>query len=155
MTYQSITVDPVTPFTGAEVSKIDLTRPLSNAQVEDIHQALARHGVLFFRDQPLDLDMLKRLGRHFGELQIHSGRAGLEEHPEVRPIYADANSEHVAGEGWHTRPVVRAHPADGQHPAHAGHPAGRRRHPVRQHVRGLRGAVAEAAGLPRDPHRDA
>lgn len=102
MTYKSISVEPVTPHVGAEITNVDLTVPLSNAQVEDIHQALAVHGVLFFRDQAMDLEMLKRLGRHFGELHIHSGRKGMSEHPEIRPIYADSESKHVAGEGWHT-----------------------------------------------------
>jgi taurine dioxygenase len=71
MSYSAIEVNPVTPRIGAEIGGIDLTRPLSNRQVEDLHRALAEHQVLFFRDQVLDLERHKILGRHFGALHIH------------------------------------------------------------------------------------
>jgi taurine dioxygenase len=102
MSYASISVKPVTPRIGAEISGIDLTAALSNAQVDDLHTSLANHQVLFFRDQKLTLDQQKTLGRHFGELHIHPNTPGPEGHPEVRPIHADANSKRVAGEGWHS-----------------------------------------------------
>jgi taurine dioxygenase len=100
--YQTITVAPLTPHVGAEIGGIDLRRPLEPTQVKDVRNALLAHGVVFFREQPIDIPTLKRLGQCFGELSIHSGRKGLDEHPEVRPIHADANSKHVAGEDWHT-----------------------------------------------------
>jgi alpha-ketoglutarate-dependent taurine dioxygenase len=101
-TYQTITVTALTPHVGGEIGGIDLRRPLEANQVKDIRNALLAHGVVFFREQAIDIPTLKRLGQHFGELSIHSGRKGLDEHPEVRPIHADANSKHVAGEDWHT-----------------------------------------------------
>jgi alpha-ketoglutarate-dependent taurine dioxygenase len=70
MGYASITVTPVTPRIGANVEGVTLSKPLSNCQVEELHQALAKHQVLFFRDQPLDVDAHKRFGRYFGELHI-------------------------------------------------------------------------------------
>ena len=42
MTYDTITVMPSTPYVGAEIGNIDLTRPLSNRQVEEVHQAILR-----------------------------------------------------------------------------------------------------------------
>jgi taurine dioxygenase len=75
---------------------------LNATQIAEIRAALVEHGVVFFRDQPIDIATLKRFGQRFGELSIHSSRKGLDEHPEVRPIHADANSKHVAGEEWHT-----------------------------------------------------
>ena len=102
MSYDSIRVKPVTPRLGAEISGIDLTAALSNAQVNDLHTALAEHQVLFFRDQELSLDQQKTLGRHFGELHIHPNTPGPEGHPEILPIHADANSKRVAGENWHS-----------------------------------------------------
>jgi len=100
--YQTITVTPLTPHVGAEIGAIDLTQQLNATQIADIRTALLAHGVVFFREQPIDIGTLKRFGQHFGELSIHSSRKGLDEHPEVRPIHADANSKHVAGEEWHT-----------------------------------------------------
>jgi taurine dioxygenase len=100
--YQTITVTPLTPHVGAEIGGIDLIRELSATQIAEIRAALVEHGVVFFREQPIDIGTLKRFGQRFGELSIHSSRKGLDEHPEVRPIHADANSKHVAGEEWHT-----------------------------------------------------
>jgi len=102
MSLASIEVKPVTPRIGAEIGGIDLTRPLSNQQVDDLHEALAAHQVLFFRNQKLDLEQQKALGRHFGPLHIHPNTPGPAGHPEILPIHADAESKQVAGERWHS-----------------------------------------------------
>jgi len=107
MQYESISVTPVSPNIGAEVGNIDLTKPLNNRQVEELHGALADHLVLFFRDQKLDHESQKALGRHFGMLHISVGGDGtnskaLAGDPEVRALHFDENSERVSGETWHT-----------------------------------------------------
>ena len=89
-------------MSAAKFPGIDLTRPLTNRQVDDIHQALLDNGVIFFRDQPIDVPTLKQFGQHFGNLHVHSAMKGMEEHPEVRLLHADEKSKHVAGEEWHT-----------------------------------------------------
>lgn len=101
MTYQTIEVAPLTPRIGAIVTGINLAEPLNDTQLEDLHNALAAHLVIFFRDQALDPASLKRVGLYFGPLQTHV-RKGLPDHPEVRDLHADENSRHVAGEEWHT-----------------------------------------------------
>jgi taurine dioxygenase len=102
MGYETINVTSVTPCIGADVEGITLAKPLSNRQVEELHQALAEHLVLFFRNQTLDVDSHKRLGRYFGELHIHPSTPGPEGHPEILPIHADANSRRINGEYWHS-----------------------------------------------------
>ena len=102
MGHETIHVTPVTPRIGAEVEGITLAKPLSNRQVDELHQALAEHQVLFFRNQPLDVDSHKRLGRYFGELHIHPSTPGPEGHPEILPIHADAKSKRINGEYWHS-----------------------------------------------------
>ena len=102
LNYDSIGVRPVTPRIGAEVSDIDITRPLSNRQVDELHRALADHQVLFFRDQRFRLDSQKAFGRLFGELHIHPNTPSPEGHPEILPVHADANSKRIAGERWHS-----------------------------------------------------
>lgn len=101
MSYQTIQARRLTPTIGAEISGVDLTRPLSEAAIADLKQAIADHQVIFFRDQKLDPESLKRVGLYFGELQIHALK-GLPDHPEVRKLHADETSKHVAGEEWHT-----------------------------------------------------
>jgi taurine dioxygenase len=102
MAYETIQITPTTPHLGAEIEGIDLSRPLGNRQVDELHDALAAHQVLFFRDQKLDYDSAKAVGRHFGDLHIHPNTPGPHGHPEILPIHADANSKRIAGERWHS-----------------------------------------------------
>jgi taurine dioxygenase len=102
MTYETITVKPVTPTIGAEVSGVDLRRPLGNQQFQEVHDALMEHQVIFFRDQHLTLDQHKAFGRLFGDLAIHPNTKGPDGHPEILPIHADATSKRVSGERWHS-----------------------------------------------------
>lgn len=101
MSYRTIEAAPLTPTIGAIISGVNLAEPLSNAEVEDLHQALADHQVIFFRDQKLDPASLSRVGKYFGELQRHALK-GMEGFPDVRRLHADASSKHVSGEEWHT-----------------------------------------------------
>jgi taurine dioxygenase len=102
MSYGTIQATPTTPNIGAEIAGIDLSRPLGNRQVDELHDALAAHQVLFFRDQKLDYDSAKAFARHFGDLHIHPNTPGPDGHPEILPIHADANSKRIAGERWHS-----------------------------------------------------
>ncbi|HAC59298.1 MAG TPA: taurine dioxygenase, partial [Rhodobiaceae bacterium] len=102
MDYEVLTVRPMTARIGAEIDGVDLSEPLTNKVIDELHTALMQHQVIFFRDQDLDHVRHKELGRAFGELAIHSGVAGLEGHPEIVAIHADENSRFVAGENWHS-----------------------------------------------------
>ncbi len=110
MAYDTLNLRPVSPHLGAEVRDLDITRPLTNRQVAELHTALGEFGVLFFRDQRFDFDSQKRFGRYFGELDIHPNTPGPEGHPEILPIHADANSKMIAGEKWHSDVSCRQEP---------------------------------------------
>ena len=82
--YQHITVAPVTPTIGAEISGVDLREPLTPEQAADIQKALHDWRVVFFRDQDISNDQLKAFGRAFGPLTpAHPIANGLEDHPEI------------------------------------------------------------------------
>jgi taurine dioxygenase len=105
--YDTITVTPCTPHIGAEIGDIDLTRPLSNRQVEEVHDAIVAHGVIFFRNQKIDFESHERLVRYFGEPHIHVGGKGtasttIPGYPAIRKQYFDASSKRVSGEEWHS-----------------------------------------------------
>ncbi len=108
MAYETITVTPMTPNIGGMVTGIDLTKPLEPPVVNDLHEALMEHQVLFFRGQALTHDTQKALGEHFGTLHISVGGDGtnskqLADYPEVRSLHFDGNSRSVSGnEMWHT-----------------------------------------------------
>ena len=79
-----IVVEPVTPTVGAEISGVDLSRPIDAATLKQIKNALHRWRVVFFRDQDLSNDQLKAFGRTFGPLTpAHPIAEGLEDHPEI------------------------------------------------------------------------
>jgi taurine dioxygenase len=98
----AIAVHALTPVIGAEIAGVDLRRPLEAGEIATIRRALLDHAVVFFRDQPLDFEDMKRVGRYFGELHIHSGVPGLADHPEIVRIHADGASRYVTGEDWHS-----------------------------------------------------
>jgi taurine dioxygenase len=103
MTYQSIGVRKLTPTIGAEISGVDLSRPLGNQQFDEVHQALMDNLVIFFRDQKMSIESHKAFGRQFGRLHVHpNAPIGLPEHREILVIKADENSKRVAGEEWHS-----------------------------------------------------
>lgn len=107
MGYSTITVSPSTPHVGAEIGNVDLTRPLSNHQVKELHDAIVAYGVIFFRDQKIDFEAHERFVRYFGEPHVHVGGKGtasqmIPGHPAIRKQYFDANSKRVSGEGWHS-----------------------------------------------------
>ncbi len=118
ITYQSIGVTPASPHIGAEISGIDLTKPLEPHQVREIHDALMEHLVIFFRDQHVDNAAQKALGEHFGKLHQSVGGSvthsrALPDDPVVRKFHFDENSKAVSGETWHTDQSCAAIPPMG------------------------------------------
>jgi taurine dioxygenase len=108
MAHDTINITPVTPNIGGVVDGIDLNETLGPLVVQDLHDALMAHQVLFFRDQKLTHETQKALGAHFGKLHVSVGGDGtnskqLSDHPEVRALHFDGESKSVSGnETWHT-----------------------------------------------------
>jgi taurine dioxygenase len=106
-------IEPLTPALGAEVHGVDLTRALGDDDVQVLHDALMNHLVLFFRDQPLDLDQLSAFGRRFGSPHTHPSVPDLEGYPGVMAIHTDANSKVYSGRRWHSDVSCDAEPPMG------------------------------------------
>lgn len=100
--YETITIDKLTPILGAEIGGIDLGKPLSNRQHDEVHRALAENCVIFFRDQQLTPDQHMAFGRLFGELHVHPAAPHEPGRPELMIIHADKDSPRANGEGWHS-----------------------------------------------------
>ena len=81
----SIEISPTGKAVGAEIRGLDLSQPVSDADVEKVDQALNAYGVIFFRDQTLapeqQLDLTWRFGalapNTFGETH------GLPDYPGI------------------------------------------------------------------------
>lgn len=112
---KTIAVKPLTPVAGAEVEGLDLSRPLSHEQFEEVRAAFNAYHVLVFRDQHLSDEDHKRFGRMFGRLHVHpyNDKKIAPEHaqkaplgyeaadPELLIVRANQKSKFVAGEEWH------------------------------------------------------
>jgi len=105
-----LAIRPLSVHIGAEISGVDLSRPLSPAEVEQIWEALLKWKVVFFRDQILDHDRHIAMARRFGQpTPGHVVFGGDSEHPEIYSIarHRTANSGHGPPmirpwTGWHT-----------------------------------------------------
>lgn len=80
----AITIDRLTPTIGAEISGVDMSKPLGNETFAAVHDALMAHGVIFFRDQDITPAQHKDFASKFGHLQVHPFAPNhSEEHPEI------------------------------------------------------------------------
>jgi taurine dioxygenase len=102
--YDSFSLRTLTPHIGAEITGIDLSKPLDARQEADVRRALGDWMVLVFRDQHLTREQHKEFGRVFGHLHTHpmqkAGHRGGD--PEILPVVTTGDSPYTAGEGWHT-----------------------------------------------------
>src|SRR5947207_3566724 len=105
--YDTITVDKLTPIIGGEIGGVDLSRPLGNRTLDEIHRALAENLVIFFRDQHLTQDQHLAFGRLFGDLHLHPAAPHEPGKPELMIIHADKDSPRANGEaGPATSPSI-------------------------------------------------
>ncbi|MCZ6707333.1 MAG: TauD/TfdA family dioxygenase [Chloroflexi bacterium] len=102
VSYKQIEVEPLTPTIGALVSGVDLTQPVDDALLSEIHTAWMAHLVLFFRAQPMSPDQHLAFGRRFGELHIHPAAPYAQDTPELMVIHTDKDSFRNNGERWHS-----------------------------------------------------
>lgn len=88
---------------GAEITGIDLRQSISDDLAGLLRNALARHQVLFFRDQHLSLDQLKALTLAFGPLMRLPFVQPLDGEPNIIRVLKEADERGgVFGGDWHT-----------------------------------------------------
>jgi alpha-ketoglutarate-dependent 2,4-dichlorophenoxyacetate dioxygenase len=121
-------IDPVgRAFFAGEVSGIDLTRTLSDADVAAIHAGMDRFGVLVFHDQHLTDDQQLAFSRQLGPLETATGdiaapqdrRLGMElgdisnldKHSEVLPREDRRRLFGLGNQLWHSDSSFKEVPA--------------------------------------------
>lgn len=118
--YGAFEVAPLAPTIGAEVSGIDLSRPLTEAVRAELHRALLEWKVLFFRDQHITRAQQATFARHWGGLEQHPfatrtasfAAAQDDDAPDVVRLAKDATAkgrENV----WHADTTWREEPSMG------------------------------------------
>ena len=82
--YRILGITPLTPHIGAEISGVDLSRPIGDDLAEELRQALLEWKVIFFRDQD-------GLGH-----EQHVALAGIWGPPEVNPFFPKSETVGVS-----------------------------------------------------------
>ena len=102
MGYQTISVDGSIGPVGAEVSGVDLSQPLSETVLAELHSAWLEHHILFFRDQSLTPAQQAGFAANFGELDVYPFMKAVDSHSNVIPIIKEADASMNFGGAWHT-----------------------------------------------------
>jgi taurine dioxygenase len=109
---ESLTLAPLTPTIGAEVSGVDLSQPIDAAARGALRQALLDWKVLFFRDQEISTEQHLAFARNFGDLEVHPFAPSKPGYPEVLAITHDR--ERPGRENtWHSDVTWRIEPSLG------------------------------------------
>lgn len=105
---QHFEIRPFSDAVGAEITGLDLAKPVNAEDFTLIHRAHLDHHVLVFRDQRISPDQQIAFSRRFGALQIHVLKQFLlAGHPEiliVSNIIEDGRNIGLgdAGKFWHS-----------------------------------------------------
>ena len=133
-----VTVTRVGANLGAEISGVDLRRPLPDDAFGAIEEALVEHELIIFRGQDITSDNLMEFGRRFGDLTVHPFSPNDEKAPQLIKFRNDETNAAVRHRRLALRRDLPRRAADGDGPVRQGGAGGRRRHHVRQHVGGIR-----------------
>ncbi|MCA9622714.1 MAG: taurine dioxygenase [Myxococcales bacterium] len=93
--------EPLCRALGVVVSGIDLREPIPAAVAAELTEALVRHQVLFFRDQPIEPAHHMALARCFGEPVGHPAYPTVDGYPQINIL---ENTPEVPPkiDTWHT-----------------------------------------------------
>jgi len=111
-----ITIRNCTPAIGAEISGLDLSRPLDRASLGVIEDTLHSRGIVFFRGQTLTEAQQIAFSRNFGELEIHVLKQFTNpQYPEIlvlSNIVENGAQRGLAdaGQRWHSDAGYRSKP---------------------------------------------
>lgn len=89
-TIETIDIYPLQPTIGAEITGVDLARPLAPDQRDAIKAAILKYKVLFFRNQSLDNAQHAAFAREFGPLYVHPS---IKRDEKVAPLHKIAAAD--------------------------------------------------------------
>ena len=111
-----LTISPLAGALGAEISGIDLARPIAQEQFDAVHRALLDYLVVFFPDQHLTPTQQRDFAAKFGDLDFEPfvyplKMPALEGHPEVYQIVKEPQDRTInLGGFWHADVTYRERP---------------------------------------------
>ena len=113
-------IRPLQKTFGAEISGLDLSKPLNSQTINEVKSLWHQYGLLLFRDQAMDEAEIVSFSRQLGYLEIHIRKEFLsQKSPEIlyisnmtkegKPVGILADSE----VGWHYDQIYLPRPAVG------------------------------------------
>jgi taurine dioxygenase len=116
----SLTIRPLGFALGAEVTGIDLARPIDDSQRRELAAAWLKHMVLVFPGQDLTPAQQIAFSRNFGELETNESQPYYRDtdHPEIllvtnRRIGGKPSETRNTGRNWHADLTYTTRPAKG------------------------------------------
>lgn len=101
--YSTITVTPQPTGFGAEITGVDLTRPVPDAILAEVKAAWARHGVVAFPDQLLGLEAQEAFTEQMGGFGHDPYVKPMAGHPNVLELRREPDEKATNfGAGWHS-----------------------------------------------------
>ena len=101
MTYQSISVTPISSSLGARIDGVDLAA-LDDEQFTEIHRALLEHLVVFLPGQEIDDDQHKAFAGRFATCRPHPVREFFGDAETLAFVENDADKPPQDDNFWHT-----------------------------------------------------
>jgi len=98
----SLAVHPVAGALGAEISGVDLSKPLDDTTFAEMRRAWLEHLVVFFRGQDLSPAQFLAFARRVGTPIEYPFVKGLDEYPEIIPVLKLAHEKINFGGIWHS-----------------------------------------------------
>jgi len=100
----------LTPAIGAEMSGLDLSRPLNATSLSEIYDALIEYQVIFFRDQDISPESHLSLALSFGDLQPPNPLYPRHETSDNIMILRSGPDCPPDTGGWHTDVTYKQNP---------------------------------------------
>ena len=111
--YKFIDAKPISGSVGAEISGIDLKKEITKEQFNEIRNAFARYGVIFFRDQSLSPIEEIIFAEKWGKININRFFTNLDGYPQIAMVLKEPDQKNNIGGGWHTDHTYDQEPAMG------------------------------------------
>jgi len=109
MSTRGIEVEQITGNIGAVITGIDLQKPLAEEAVGAIHQAILDYGVVFLRDQDIDMEQFWTFTENFGQPMKDESNGTKDDRPEDVQTADFSYSRHATCV-WHADTTSLAKP---------------------------------------------
>src|SRR5215469_4286111 len=86
MTYNHISIEPLSTALGAEIGGVDLRAPLPEPALAELCHAFGEYGVIFFRDQSLTPEQHLAFARQFGSIDVNRFFTTVPGYPAIAEV---------------------------------------------------------------------